>query len=54
MKNNVTDDQKIKHVNNYGKPKKDKNGVFSNITNSFSNITNSFSNIINSFSNISN
>ena len=34
--------------------KVDKNGVFSNVTNSFSNITNSFSNITNSFINITN
>ena len=34
--------------------KVDKNGVFSNITNSFSNITNSFSNITNSFIDITN
>ena len=34
--------------------KVDKNGVFSNITNSFSNITNSFSNITNSITNITN
>ena len=34
--------------------KVDKNGVFSNITNSFCNITNSFSNNTNSFSNITN
>ena len=53
---------KIKQVrykfgtNMYGKPKRTKIGVFSNITNSFSNITNSFSNITtcNSFSNITN
>ena len=39
---------------NVWQAKVDKNGVFSNITNSFSNITNSFSNITNSFSDITN
>ena len=34
--------------------KVDKNGVFSNITNSFINITNSLSNITNSITNINN